>query len=407
MIDGAVRRPVGLSASVGLMLVGLVATGCSAAGGTASAPGQTVTVQATPSSPTAPPLSWATTFDDVKAGVVRISATTCEGGSVGSGFLVADDLVMTAAHVVEGSAGISLRAGDDVRDATIVGVDVESDLALLRVNEPFSGHVFRFADAQPAIGEDVAALGFPLRADLTFTSGRVSGLDREVDRGAYVLDHLVQTDAAINPGNSGGPLLRADGQVVGVVSAKRTWVTGNRDEDDFSAEGTAYAVAGTDASTASATWQAGGDEVPMALCGDVIPAEGSVADSMTIVVQATHPDAADVAQSLLMHGQSINGGAYDIAYSVFTERMQAKMGGLTRWSNGVASSYWRDLTIVNVTGDSDALTADVLLQTAQPAQAGPQGQECSFWTLEYSLRWDQGLWRIDSARLPQGPPTAC
>ena len=197
---------------------------------------------------------------------------------------------MTAAHVVEGSAGISLRAGNDVRDATIVGVDVESDLALLRVDEPFSGHVFRFAEGPPAIGEDVAALGFPLRADLTFASGRVSGLDRELDRGAHVLDHLVQTDAAINPGNSGGPLLRADGQVVGVVSAKRAWVTGNRDEDDYSAEGTAYAVAGTDASTASATWQAGGDEVPMASCGDVTPTEGSVADPMTIVVLARPDD---------------------------------------------------------------------------------------------------------------------
>lgn len=62
---------------------------------------------------------------------------------------------------------------------------------------------------------------------------------------------------------------------------------------------------------------------------------------------------------------------------------------------------------MNVTGDSDALTADVLLQTGQPAQDGPEGQECSIWTLEYSLRWDQGLWRIDSARLPQGPPIAC
>ena len=80
MIDGAVRRPAGLSAKVGLVSVGLVATGCSAAGGTASAPGPTVTVQATPSRPTAGPLSWATTFEDVKAGVVRISATTCEGG---------------------------------------------------------------------------------------------------------------------------------------------------------------------------------------------------------------------------------------------------------------------------------------------------------------------------------------
>ena len=62
---------------------------------------------------------------------------------------------------------------------------------------------------------------------------------------------------------------------------------------------------------------------------------------------------------------------------------------------------------MNVTGESDALTADVLLQAGQPAQDGPEGQERSIWTLEYSLRWDQGLWRIDSARLPQGPPIAC
>jgi hypothetical protein len=172
-------------------------------------------------------------------------------------------LVLTAAHVVEDSAGISLRAGTEISDATVLGLDQKADIALLRSVQPFSGHVFKPAKHEPMLAEDVATLGYPLEADLTFTAGRVSGLDREIDLGSYVLEDLIQTDAAVNPGNSGGPLVNTAGDVVGVISSKRLWVLGTGDEADYGAEGTAYAVEASKAWGLAEQWRVSAPEIPL------------------------------------------------------------------------------------------------------------------------------------------------
>lgn len=335
---------------------------------------------------------------------MRIGVTTCDTAGVGSGFLVDDDLVMTAAHVVEGSARISLRAEQQVREATIVGLDPETDLALLRADEPFDGHVFAFAERQVSLGEEVAALGYPLDADLTFTAGRVSGLNRQLDRGQHVLRDLLQTDAAINPGNSGGPLLNTAGEVVGVVSAKRTWVFGTGDRNDFSAEGVAYAIAADRAADAAADWTESSPDVPPVQCDD--ESEGSE-ELVQVEVLSDHPWAPDIAQSLLVHGQAINNGTYGIAFDLFTERMQEEMGGLERWSRGLETSYWLALDVLAVHEEAGAVSADVAVRTEQDPADGPNGQSCSDWTIRYSLVRSEALWFIDDASLPLGPPVAC
>lgn len=347
--------------------------------------------------------SWPDTVQRVQSGVVRISATGCDWSGLGSGFLIRSDLVVTAAHVVEDSIGVSVSAGMETSDAEVIGLASEADIALLQATQPLSGHVFQFAEEQPVLAQDVAALGYPLDADLTFTSGRVSGLDREIDRGRYVIDGLLQTDAVINPGNSGGPLVNIAGEVVGVVSSKRLWVIGTADEDDISVEGTGYAVAASTARQAAAELLESDIEDQFESCDDD-PIPGNLIE---VTVTSDHADAPGVAQSLLVHGQAINNGAYEIAFDIFTEEMGKRLGGLEEWSSGLDTSYWRELSVDDVAEIDGGLTADVALRTEQAAEFGRDGQTCSDWSLRYSLTWDEGLWRIDGVSLPRGDPTPC
>jgi serine protease Do len=344
--------------------------------------------------------SWPEIVKKVSSGVARISTTTCEGDFTGSGFLIDEDLVVTAAHVVEGATAINIALDEQLVGAQVLGINEAAELALVRTNSDVQGYHFSFNETEPALGTDVAALGFPLNAALTLTKGSVSGLDREIDLGAGPISNMIQTDAAINPGNSGGPLLTVDGRVAGVVSAIRQF----SDSAGTRAEGTAFAVTAPRAAAAAEEWQARATPVPPADCGAApAPGFGDIAST----VLSDHDQATNIAQSLLVHGQGINRAAYDAAYEVFTPEMQAEFGGVEAWSSGLSSSYWTDLTVLAVSGEEDTLLADVDLRTIQDAADGPHGQTCSDWKIQYTMQWDGLSWRIAGSSLPLGDPTAC
>ncbi|WDF32183.1 S1C family serine protease [Arthrobacter agilis] len=348
--------------------------------------------------------SWPTTVEAVRSGVARISVTTCDGGSLGTGFLIDDDLIVTAAHVVEDATAINVAVGDEVTSAQVLGINAPADLALLTTTRDLEGYVFSFVEADPALGEEVAALGYPLRADLTFTAGAVSRLNVEIPTAFGTATDMIQTDAAVNPGNSGGPLITIEGDVAGVVSAKRAWVIGTRTEEDYSAEGTAYAVSGPRASQASAEWQERAVPVAAAQCGADPAAPGT---DILIDVRSSHDQATNVAQSLLIHGQAINRSAYETAFAVFTPQLQQTFGTLEEWKSGLSTTLWRSLTVKQISGEGDVLLADVDLRTVQSEADGFEGQECSEWTNRYQLEWDGTAWRIGGVTLPAGPPTEC
>jgi len=242
----------------------------------------------------------------VRSGVAQINVTLCDGGAVGTGFLVKDDLIVTAAHVVRDQADISVSVETEILRAEVLGVDEAADLALLRTARPVDGHVFTFVSVPPELGEEVAALGYPLQADLTFTAGRVSGLNRQQTIGSRTVTNLIQTDAAINPGNSGGPLLTLEGEVAGVVSSKRAWVFGTNSPDDFSAEGTAYAVDARKAALAVEGWSNRTEALAPVSCGEPPADEAS---SVAVTVSSDQHEAVNIAGSLVFHGQPINLGA--------------------------------------------------------------------------------------------------
>jgi serine protease Do len=170
-----------------------------------------------------PPTSLAPLVKAVRPGVVNV-ATTNQGASksLGSGFLInAQGLVVTNSHVVERAQTIRVRLADGRElDATLVGRDASTDLALLRLTGEGVGTlptVFLGDSDRLEVGDWVVAIGNPFGLDTSVTHGLISARERVIGVGPF--DEFIQTNALINPGNSGGPLFNMRGEVVGVTTA--------------------------------------------------------------------------------------------------------------------------------------------------------------------------------------------
>lgn len=136
----------------------------------------------------------------------------------GSGFFIdSSGLIVTNDHVITEAEKIQVLYEDELLDASLVGSDPMTDIAVIKVEGKGYPSV-DFGDSSALqVGELVLPMGSPVGIDFagSVTQGIVSGLDREVYLGDKTMT-LIQTDAAINPGNSGGPLVNAAGQVVGI-----------------------------------------------------------------------------------------------------------------------------------------------------------------------------------------------
>jgi S1-C subfamily serine protease len=144
---------------------------------------------------------------------------------VGSGVVIVDKgTIMTNLHVVFGAKRVHVVFADGLEsEATVTGVRPEHDLAVLQAqkipDDLFAATMRSTADL--ALGDQVVAVGFPFGIGPSATAGVVSGLRREFlsPEGKRLLTNLIQFDAAVNPGSSGGPLVNAQGEVVGIVTA--------------------------------------------------------------------------------------------------------------------------------------------------------------------------------------------
>ncbi len=144
-----------------------------------------------------------------------------EGPSQGSGFVYDPaGFIVTNAHVVAGATQIEITFADGtISEATLVGLDPDSDLAVLKVAQlPAGVNALPLGNINElAVGQTVVAIGNPFGLEGTLTRGIISALGRTIPAMTpFSIPHAIQTDAAINPGNSGGPLLDLQGRVVGV-----------------------------------------------------------------------------------------------------------------------------------------------------------------------------------------------
>ena len=144
----------------------------------------------------------------------------------GSGFIFADGLVMTNAHVVNGSDKVTVGLTNGKKlNAKLIGQDFFTDIAVLKIEGKGPWPKAKLGDsAKIKVGDWAIAVGNPFGLENTVTLGIISNLNRNVNQlGIYdkKLD-LIQTDAAINPGNSGGPLLNSYGEVIGINTLIRS-----------------------------------------------------------------------------------------------------------------------------------------------------------------------------------------
>jgi len=139
---------------------------------------------------------------------------------LGSGVIVSKDgYILTNFHVVHGADEIEIKTSDKrTFQATIVGVDSLSDVAVLKIKGPVKDlAVVYIGDSDKLrVGEWVMAIGNPFALTSTVTQGIVSALGRRDDKNSTQFQNFIQTDAAINPGNSGGALVNMNGELIGI-----------------------------------------------------------------------------------------------------------------------------------------------------------------------------------------------
>ncbi|NJD59994.1 MAG: hypothetical protein C3F13_06335 [Anaerolineales bacterium] len=164
-------------------------------------------------------------YSRLNPSVVNITVYLDENGSLlsfaqGSGFVYDDQgHIVTNAHVVDGVDAIEVTFSDGlIREASLVGEDLFSDLAVIKTELPEGVAAIPLGSMEDiAVGQSVVAIGNPFGLEGTLTRGVISALGRTIPSlTIYSIPQAIQTDAAINPGNSGGPLLNLNGEAIGV-----------------------------------------------------------------------------------------------------------------------------------------------------------------------------------------------
>ncbi len=319
-----------------------------------------------------PPADFSKVYADVQSGVGLVVVATCDGAVSGSGFLVDDQTLATAAHVIEGARYVSVDLQGVRQPAHVIGVDASIDVALLSLDTSVDGHVFTFAPRDPQPGTHVAAIGFPFDEPKSLTEGTVSGLDRDITTESGEFHGLLQTDTAINPGNSGGPFVDINGEVVGLADAIR------RD-----AQGIGFAVPVSIARPALTD-----------RTGLFVPERPSCSTTDHAVEDGVH-------RTLQAYLAAINAGDYAAAMRQLSSGYRAaNFSDPQKWHEAFATSHDDELVVRSVTGPEGSPRVWATFRSRQAAGDGPAddpGATCVIWSVDYEMVAQGSRWVIDGA----------
>lgn len=149
------------------------------------------------------------------------------GAGAGSGVIISEDgYIVTNNHVIDKASKVEVVLNDNKSyQASIIGQDPSSDLALLKIDATDLPRIAYGNSDQIKVGEWVLAVGNPFNLESTVTAGIISATGRDINilangpNGASAVESFIQTDAAVNPGNSGGALVNVNGELIGINAA--------------------------------------------------------------------------------------------------------------------------------------------------------------------------------------------
>lgn len=173
-------------------------------------------------------------YENVNRSVVNINTlgirsdgffllSTPERGNGSGSVLDQQGHILTNHHVIDGARQVAVTLFDgETYSANVVGSDPVNDIAVLKIDAPADDlYPISLGDSEDLrVGKRVFALGNPFGLDRTMSEGIISSLNRSLEvQENWIIQSIIQIDAAINPGNSGGPLLDAHGQMIGMNTA--------------------------------------------------------------------------------------------------------------------------------------------------------------------------------------------
>lgn len=316
---------------------------------------------------------FAALYKAVSSGVAEVVVHTCDGTVTGSGFLVSQGRLVTAAHVINGASTISVHSDDGVVQASIVGVDKSVDLAVLRLAFPVHGHVFRLAASLTPPGTHIVTIGYPLSGPKTLTEGTVSGVGRKIRTESGTQTDMLQTDAPINPGNSGGPLVTLSGQVTGFADAVR-----------IDAQGIGYAVPSRD------------------FRAQVMQSHPTLTPVSAVRCQRHQGESgAEAISAVIAYHEAINTLDYDSAMQLLTPSFAASLfPDEEGWYTAYATTYDDDFQVVDGALHGSNADVDLTFRSQQAPGYGPSGAvnaTCLRWNITYHLTRQDGRWLLDGA----------
>lgn len=336
-----------------------------------------------------PPLTKQEIIRENKSLTLRLETTSCTGYDSGSGFVVGPNLVATVASVVAGVQTISVRGSNGVSTGSVVGIDTDRQVALIRTAQDLSGgKMLRLTTDQPVQGDEVVTIGNPRGRQQTPIAGTIGAVDRTEDADGKRLTGLLQLVADTSPDSTGGPVIDVHGQVVGLTDARIS------DEN-----GGDFAISAKVAGPLIDAWAQSPAVIDPPSCASV--------PKSAVSSRSDHPDAPGIAVTLRAYFDGINDGdreyapesdagnpiGFDVAFDALSGKLKSRLGPDDRFREDRLNVTARKVALETVVLSNEVTdTADVSF-TMITKRAGPD--KCIYYHYRYQVRLASGVWKLD------------